>query len=166
MSFLGKLWRHLWAGEREARRVFPPAALARIGEVVAQSEAKHRGELRVLIQGGLGWAALRDVPSSRELALMHFAHLGVWDTEENSGVLIYLLLAEHKLEIVADRGIHACVPQDAWDAIAQAATQRFAAGEYEHGMIAAEEAITTLLVRYFPAESVNPNELPDAPLRM
>lgn len=166
MGMLNRLWRHLWAGEREARRVFPPAALARIGEVVAQSEARHHGELRVVIQGGLGWAALRDIPPSRELALLHFAHSRVWDTEENSGVLIYLLMAEHKLEIVADRGIHARVPQAAWDAIAQAATRCFAQGDYVEGMVAAEEAITALLVAHFPASGENPNELPDAPLRM
>lgn len=164
MAYLDRLWRHLWAGQREARRVFPPAALTRIGEAVARSEAQHRGELRVVIQGGLGWAALRQTPSSRELALLHFAQSGVWDTADNSGVLIYLLMAEHKLEIVADRGIHARVPQTEWDAIARAATERFARGDYEAGLLAAEAAITDLLVRHFPAAGGNPNELPDAPL--
>lgn len=164
MGMLNRLWRHLWAGEREARRLFPPAALARIGEVVALSETRHRGELRVVIQGGLGWSAWRAVPPSRELALLHFAHSRVWDTAENSGVLIYLLMAEHKLEILADRGIHARVPQAEWDAIAQAATRRFAQGDYVEGLVAAEEAITGLLARHFPASGENPNELPDAPI--
>lgn len=168
MSVLNRLWRHVWAGEREAKRVFPPAALARIGEFVAESEARHRGELRVVIQGGLGWAALRGVPPSRELALMHFAQQGVWDTEDNSGVLIYLLMAEHRLEIVADRGIHRRVPQAEWDAIASMAIQRFASGDYLVGMMAAEQAISDLLARHFPAtpSQLNPNELPDLPVRL
>lgn len=166
MSGLARIWRHLWRGEREARRAFPAEALARIEAAVKASEGLHRGELRVVIQGGLGWASLRGVPDSRSLALMHFAQQGVWDTEENSGVLIYLLMAEHRLEIIADRGIHRCLPQADWDVIADTATRRFAAGEYLDGLLAAQQAIGTLLAAHFPAGEVNPDELPNAPLRL
>jgi TPM domain len=165
MSTLNRLWRHLWAGEREARRAFPPAALKSVADAVAASERLHRGELRVVIQGGLGWAALRGVPDSRALALAQFAHQGVWDTAENSGVLIYVLMAEHKLEILADRGIHARVPQVQWDLIAQLATQSFAQNLHLAGLSAAVEAISALLAQHFPAVEGDHNELPDAPLR-
>jgi uncharacterized membrane protein len=166
MSRLEQIWRHLWRGEREARRAFPAEALARIEAAVTASETRHRGELRVVIQGGIGWAALRGVADSRSLALMHFAQQGVWDTEENSGVLIYLLMAEHRLEIIADRGIHRCLPQADWDAIAQSATRRFAAGEYLDGLLAAQQAIGALLAAHFPAHVGNQDELPNAPLRL
>lgn len=166
MSRLQQVWRHLWRGEREARKAFPADALLRIEEAVMASETRHRGELRVVIQGGLGWSALRGVPASRELALAHFAQQGVWDTAENSGVLIYLLMAEHRLEIVADRGIHQRVAQAEWDGVAQAATRRFAAGDYLEGLLAAQAAICALLSQHFPARGDNPDELPNAPVRL
>lgn len=166
MSGIATLWQHLWQGEREARKAFPAEALARIEAAVSESERLHRAELRVVIQGGLGLAALRGVPDSRSLALAHFAQQGVWDTEENSGVLLYVLMAGHRLEIIADRGIHRRVTQEDWDGIVHAAARRFAAGEPLEGVLGAVSALGGLLAAHFPAEGENPDELQNRPLRL
>jgi uncharacterized membrane protein len=161
----------LWAGEREAKRAFPQAALARIEKTVSASETKHRGELRVVIEGGFGWAAASlhskaKEGLSRARAVELFSALRVWDTQDNSGVLIYILMAERKLEIVADRGIHAQVGEQAWQAIAEQAARGFRDGAFEAGLDAVIAAITALLATHFPANADNPNELSDQPLRL
>ncbi|MEN3113366.1 TPM domain-containing protein [Uliginosibacterium paludis] len=166
MGGIATLWQHLWQGEREARKAFPAEALERIEAAVSESERLHRGELRVVIQGGLGLAALRGVPDSRSLALTHFAMQGVWDTEAHSGVLLYVLMAERRLEIIADRGIHRRVAQQVWDAIVQDAVQRFAAGEPLEGVLRAVSALSALLQTHFPAGGQNPDELPNRPVRL
>ncbi len=166
MSRMKELWQHLWLGEREAREAFPAPALARIEAAVGESERLHRGELRVVIQGGLGLAALRGMPDSRQLALMHFAQQGVWDTEENAGVLLYVLMAGHHLEIIADRGIHRQVSQQEWDAVVQTASRHFASGRPLEGVLGAISAIGGLLARHFPPGPDNPDELPDPPVRL
>ena len=101
---------------------------------------------------------------SRARAVTLFSQLGVWDTADNSGVLIYILKAEHQLEIQADRGIHAKVGESVWQAIVGDATARFKKGDYEQGLLRAIEAISVQLRRHFPPDTDNPNELPDAPL--
>jgi hypothetical protein len=162
-----RLYRHLWAADREVRTAFPPRSLQGIEDAVAASERRHGGELRVVIEGGLGWDAWRQAAEdgySRQRAVALFAQLGVWDTEENSGVLIYVLMAEHRLEIVADRGIHAKVGTSAWASIIEATTARFARGEYEAGLVAAIESVGMLLQEHFPAGQIKADELPNRPL--
>ncbi|MDQ7988267.1 MAG: TPM domain-containing protein [Candidatus Dactylopiibacterium sp.] len=164
MKRLQQIWRHLWRGEREMRRAFGAAVRERIATAVEAAERQHRGELRVLVQGGLGWRALGAVPDSRALALAHFARQGVWDTAENAGVLVYVLLAEHRVEIVADRGIAARVPQTEWDAIVARALPLFAAGDAPAGLLRLLSEVGDLLATHFPARGEHPNELPDAPI--
>lgn len=170
-DFIGRAVRHLWSGDRELRRAFPDTALQHVEEAVAASERRHRAELRVVIEGGLGRDVVRaasadaEAPSlSRARAIELFAQLGVWDTAENSGVLVYILMAEHQLEIVADRGIHAKVGEAVWQDIVAATTARFRQGEYEQGLLQAIEAISEQLQRHFPAVADDANELPDRPL--
>ena len=157
--------RHLFLDHVALKRVFPRATLASIERAVGEQEKRHRGQLRVAIEGGLPLRALFAGRSSRECALELFTRLRVWDTEDNAGVLIYLLLADQRVEIVADRGIHARVGDIAWETICGAMQQEFAAGRFEAGMLAGLAAVSDLLAQHFPAQADGkPNELPDAPV--
>jgi uncharacterized membrane protein len=156
--------RHLFLDQLALRGAFPRASLAAVARAVAEQERRHRGELRVVIEGGLPFAALLARRSARERAHELFARLGVWDTEDNAGVLIYLLLADRRVEIVADRGIHARVGATAWETICGAMQQEFAAGRYEQGILTGLASTSDLLAQHFPPRrGGNPNELPDAP---
>jgi uncharacterized membrane protein len=157
--------RHLFLDHLTLRRAFPRATLAAIGRAVAQQEKRHRGEIRVAIEGGLPLQALVAGRTARARALEQFARLRVWDTEDNAGVLIYLLLADRRVEIVADRGIHARVGDTAWETICGAMQQEFAAGRFEAGVIAGLSSASDLLQQHYPPDrGGNRNELPDAPV--
>jgi TPM domain len=157
--------RHLFLDHLALARAFPRATLAAIERAVTDQETRHRGELRVVIEGGLPLPALFAGRSARERAAEHFARLRVWDTEDNAGVLIYLLLADRRVEIVADRGIHARVGATAWETICGNMQREFAAGRFEAGMNAGLAAVSDLLAQHYPAiPGANPNELPDAPV--
>ncbi|MEW5862408.1 MAG: TPM domain-containing protein [Pseudomonadota bacterium] len=156
--------RHLFLDAVLMRRAFPPPALAEIERAVSRHEKRHRGELRVAIEGGLPLGALLARQSARSRALELFARLRVWDTEDNAGVLIYVLLADRDVEIVADRGIHARVGQAAWEEICATMEREFSAGRYLQAVLAGLAAVSDLLERHFPAgSSSNPDELPNAP---
>lgn len=156
--------RHLFLDDLAARRAFPRAALVAIEQAIAAQERRHRGELRFVVEGGLALPALVSRRSAHERAIELFGHLRVWDTEDNAGVLVYLLLADRRVEIVADRGIHAKVGAAAWDAICGAMQRAFAQGQFEAGAILGIKAISDLLAEHFPPGEDNPNELPDAPV--
>jgi uncharacterized membrane protein len=157
--------RHLFLDQLSLNRSFPRAARAAIERAVAAQEKRHRGELRVVIEGGLPLQVLVARGTAHERALEHFGRLRVWDTEDNAGVLIYLLLADRRVEIVADRGIHARVGETAWETICGAMQQEFAAGRFEQGVLAGLASVSDLLQQHFPpGRGVNANELPDAPV--
>jgi uncharacterized membrane protein len=157
--------RHLFLDHFALARAFPRVILAAIGRAVAEQEKRHRGELRVVIEGGLPVQALVSGRTARQRALEHFTRLRVWDTEDNAGVLIYLLLADRRVEIVADRSIHARVGDAAWETICGAMQREFAAGRFEAGMLTGLAAVSDLLAQHFPADpNENRNELPDAPV--
>jgi len=156
-----RLLKHLLIPDWLARRPFPAAALERIGRAVTASERLHRGEICFAVEGGLPLQLLS--ASCRRRAEDLFGSLKVWDTEENSGVLIYVQLVDRDIEIVADRGIAARVAQAEWEAICRAMEQSFRNGQYLPGSLAAIERVTALLARHFPARGVNPDELPDRP---
>jgi len=161
---LQRVFRHLFTPDWLAVRLFPRAALKRFEDAVRQSEASHRGELRVAIDAGIGLLPLLRGVTPRGRALEAFARLRVWDTEENSGVLIYLQLVDRDIEIVADRGISAKVGQAQWDAICHRMEEAFRARRFEDGVLKGIAEITTLLSTHFPARSENPDELPDRPV--
>lgn len=166
LAKLGRLWRHRSADEAAVRRVLPPEVLARLQARVAASERRHTGEIRLCIEAGLPTSYLwRDAPA-RERAIMLFGKLRVWDTEQNNGVLIYLLLAEHAIEIVADRGISRHVDAEAWRAMTQRMGAAFRDGRFEDGLTQALEEVSALQMAHFPrAEGeADRNELPDAPV--
>jgi uncharacterized membrane protein len=158
---VSRVLRHLLLPPWVARRAFPPPALKKIEEAVKASEQRHRGEIRFAVETTLAVAHLRR--STRERARQVFAALDVWDTEENTGVLIYVQLVDRKIEIVADRGIAARVPQPEWDALCRAMEARFRKRQYLAGALEAINAVTRILERHFPARGANPNELPDRP---
>jgi len=163
---LARILRHRWWDERDAARAMPEAALQRIETRVAASETGHSGEIRVVIEAGLPISYLWQDLSARDRAITLFGKLRVWDTEANNGVLVYLLLAEHAIEIVADRGLSQHVSAAQWQALIAPMREAFRQGRFEPGLDDAVAAIDTLLRANFPlgtAES-NPNELPNRPL--
>jgi uncharacterized membrane protein len=164
--WLPRLLRHRLFDEGDARRVLTKDALARIEARVAASEKTHSGEIRVVVEAGLPFSYLRRGATPRQRAVALFGKLGVWDTERNNGVLIYMLVAERAIEIVADRGLNAHVPALEWAAIAESMQSAFRAGRFEAGLLAAVDAVDALLVRHFAAlpGAVDINELPDAPI--
>jgi len=160
-----RILRHRWVDERDAARAIDGAALARLEQAVAGSERRHSGEIRLCIEAGLPLSYLWRRATARERAVALFGKLRVWDTEQNNGVLIYLLLAEHAIEIVADRGLARRVPQSHWDGVLSAMREAFRSGRFEQGLLDAVRAVDAMLAEHFPlAEGeANPNELPDVP---
>ena len=156
--------KHLLLPDWWLRRSFSAADLAAIGAAIAAGETRHRGELRFVAEGSLPLAALWHELSARERAVELFAALRVWDTAENSGILIYVQLVEHRVEILADRGIAARVPQAEWDAICRDMESSFRKGEWRQGALQAVSRAGALLASRLPAGDSNPNELPDRPL--
>ena len=165
-STLGRIWRHRWTDEAAVRRVLPADAMQRLASRVAASERRHSGEVRICVEAGLPMSYLWRHAPARERAVMLFGKLRVWDTEHNNGVLIYLLLAEHAIEIVADRGIDSRVDDAEWAAMAQRMGAAFREGRFEDGLTQALEEMSALLVAHFPlAEGeADTNELPDEPV--
>ena len=164
--WITRLLKHRRFDERDAQRLLGAGALQRIEARVAASESAHSGEIRVCVEAGLPLSYLRRGATPRERAVAMFGKLRVWDTEYNNGVLVYLLLAEHAIEIVADRGLARFVDDAAWQRIAATMQTAFQRGEFEAGLNQAVEAVDGLLREHFSlaAGEANPNELPDAPV--
>lgn len=159
-------WAHMRHGVFSARRAFPDAALARIEEAIERSERAHTAELRFAIEASLPLDDVRRGRSPRERALEVFAQTGVWDTEANNGVLLYVLLADHAVEIVADRAAAAKVHEGYWREICAALSDAYRDARFEAGTLAAIERIGVLLAAAFPREAggADVDELPNRPL--
>lgn len=138
--------------------------MAAIEKAIAASEKQHIGEIRLAVEAALDGAALFAGQSARSRALDVFSQLRVWDTEHNNGVLIYLLLADRNIEIVADRGINARVPAQEWEAICRRMEAALARGDFTAGIIAGIEEVSRHLALHFPARAGDANELPDKPV--
>lgn len=159
-----RIVRHLFA-ESTARRRFPAAVLDAIQRAIAAGERGHCGQVCCAIEGALPLAELWRGRTPRERATEVFARLRVWDTQHNSGVLLYVLLPDRAIEIVADRGIATRVGQDDWKSICAQMQQAFAAGAFERGALEGVAAVSALLARHFPAGAEpQRNELPDRPV--
>ena len=163
---LARILRHRWLDESDMRKAVPPALVERLARRVAASEQRHSGEIRLHVEAGLPMSYLWRGATPRERAVALFGKLRVWDTEANNGVLIYLLLAENAIEIVADRGLASRVAQGEWQAIVARMGSAFRDGRFEDGLTQALEEVSALLVAHFPLAQgqVNPNELPDRPV--
>jgi uncharacterized membrane protein len=164
MARTHRLLRHVVTDHLSVRRVFPPAALAQIEQAIAAGEKTHRGQVCFAVEGALPPLRVLRKLTPRERALEVFGLLRVWDTEENAGVLVYLLLADRDVEIVADRGIDRRVGDAAWQAICTRMESAFAAGRFAEGITDGIAAISALLARHFPREGRTANELPDKPV--
>lgn len=155
--------RHLLTPPWHVRRCFPAATLDRITAAIRESEATHHGQIAFAVEAALEWAPLWRRQSARERAIEVFGQRRVWDTEHNNGVLIYVLLADHDVEIVADRGIHRRLEPAAWEPACQQMEQAFRAGRYEAGALAGIRAVGALLARHYPGAGDAGNEVADQP---
>ena len=159
-----RLLKHLLRPAWWYRRLFDGGTRWAIEAAIKKSESHHRGELRFVAEGPLPWRALLADATARQRAENLFTQLRVWDTADNSGILIYVQLADRHVEILADRGIAAKVPQAEWDALCRRMEAAFRDAQWREGALAAVAGANELLALHFPASEHNPNELPDRPL--
>lgn len=163
---ISRILKHLWYGNMHVSSRFPKAALDRIEAAVKDAEAKTSGEIRFAVEPSLELRPLLAGQSARERAIDAFGALRVWDTEANNGVLIHLLLADHDVEIVADRGIDAMVGVAGWEAVCKAMEAEFRAGRFEAGAVKGIAEVGRLLADHFPKVGADPDELPNRPALM
>lgn len=164
---LKRIARHRWFDLCDpAGRIFAPPLRAKLLQHVAASESMHTGQIRIYAESALPQSYLWRDASSRERAITVFGKLRVWDTEHNNGVLIYLLLAERSIQIIADRGLNRHVPPQIWSDMAARMAQALANDQWERGLLQAVDEVTALLRIHFPAApgASRNNELPDAPI--
>jgi uncharacterized membrane protein len=168
LTFWTRWWRHRWMSQRAAERAVPPALAQKLRDRVSASEARHSGEIVLCVEAALPnsylWRAGREAPVSvviRERALAWFGKLHVWDTEQNNGVLVYLLLAERRVEIVADRGISRHVDAAHWQAVVEHLGEHLRAGDYDAGLTQALAEVSAIMVEHHALQpgEMNPNEL-------
>jgi len=162
---LARLWAHLACDARAARRQFPDAMLDRIEQVVADGERLHGAELRIAIEASLPWRRVLGGLMPRERAVEAFAELRVWDTEANNGVLLYLLLADHAIELVADRAASAALGAVTMQQVCEILREAFRDGRREQGLLQAIALLNGRLAEAFPpgAPEAEVNELPNRP---
>lgn len=162
----GRVLRHWRSSKADAQRAFPDSTLTAVAQAITAGEQTHRGEVRFIVEKALPTDEVWDGVTNRQRALALFADYGVWDTEDNCGVLIYVNLAEHKVDIVADRGIDRKIDAATWQAVCRTMTEGFRQNNYHDATLAAIEQVNTLLRAHFPANGARPNELPDSPIML
>jgi uncharacterized membrane protein len=160
VRFLRHLFRTRWA----TRRHFTAQVLAGIETAIREAEALHGGEIRFAVETALDLPELVQDLSPRSRAMQVFGQLGVWDTAQNNGVLIYLLMADHIVEIIADRGIAARISQSEWDGVCREMERYFREGRFGEGSVAGVRAVGSLLSRHFPGRRPGTDELPNQPV--
>jgi uncharacterized membrane protein len=159
-----RFWRHAFTDEADVRRTFPADGMSRIERAIRVGEGTHRGQVCVAVEPSLPLGRVVAKLPPRERAIEVFAQLRVWDTEENNGVLIYVMLADRDVEIVADRGIDHRVRPGAWEAICQRMEQLFREGRHIEAVEAGVRDVSALLAEMFPGGADDRNELPDKPV--
>lgn len=160
-----RIVRHLFTDHLAVKRAFPREAMRAIEKAIAEQEQRHAGQLRFAVEASLPLGELARGVDARRRAVECFSRLRIWDTAHNSGVLVYVLLADRRVEIVADRGIHGKAGSAAWETICGEMQREFARGQFERGAVAGIRAIGDLLAGHFPADGgPRPNELPDRPV--
>ncbi|HEX5130420.1 MAG TPA: TPM domain-containing protein [Usitatibacter sp.] len=161
-----RFWRHVAMTPATARRAFPDATMDAIARAIAEGERRHRGEVCFVVEAELSTTQLWRGLAARERAREVFASQGVWNTEENNGVLVYVLLADHDVEIVADRGIGARVDAAEWRSVVGAMEAHFRGGAYEAGAVTGVNGVNEILARHFPDARAGANQIPDRPIMM
>lgn len=162
--FLKRIFSHLFIFPSTVSRRFPKDALRRIEAAITASEAMHSGEIRFAVELNLPIFDVLSKKSAKQRAIEVFSQLHVWDTEQNNGVLIYLLMADHDFEILADRSIHHHAGNQVWEHICQEMESLFRQGRFEAGVLHGISKISELLVKHYPVNGPNENELPNAPI--
>ena len=153
---LARLWTHLFTADAQAR--FPAQAMERIAQAIAQGERAHSGEVCFAVEAALPWREVLRGADPRQRAIDAFGRLRVWDTAANNGVLVYLLLADHRIEIVADRGLAGRVSAEQWRGVCELMEARLRAGEYVDGVVAGIEAVGDLIAAHFPRDPAAADE--------
>ena len=161
-----RFWRHVAMTPAKARRAFTDSTMDKIALAIADGERRHRGEVCFVIEPELTTAQLWQGLSVRARAREVFVAQGVWNTEENNGVLVYVLLADESVEIVADRGVDARVSSSEWKAVVDAMDAHFREGRHEEGALAGVNGVGELLARHFPDTGEGRNQIPDRPIMM
>lgn len=164
ISTLKRFFRHLFSGPWLVRHHFSASAMRNIETAIESSERQHSGQIRFVVESGLDPYSLVKGMLPRVRALEVFSALGIWDTAQNNGVLIYLLLADHDVEIIADRGIDQFVTRQTWEAICHEMELLFALGKFEDGVLYGVDKIGQLLTNHFATHQTNDNELPNQPV--
>jgi uncharacterized membrane protein len=159
-----RIGKHLLEHNWRVRRIFTAPLLASIEQAIKTAEVGHSGQIRFVVEGALDGAPLFKGQSARERALDIFSQLRIWDTADNNGVLIYLLLADRNVEIIADRGIDAKVGTAGWEKICTAMESEFVHANFEAGVIKGIAEVSQHLAKHFPKRGAGNNELPDAPV--
>ncbi len=159
-----RILKHLSISHASMRRTFPRASLDKIERTIAEVEQTHAGQIRFAVEAALELKPLLAGQTARERAIEVFSQLRIWDTEHNNGVLIYLLLADRDVEIVADRGVHARLGREVWEAICKEMESAFRQGKFEEGVIGGIRQVGAHLARHYPHAGSKTNELPDQPV--
>lgn len=158
-----RIMRHLSSGNAAVRRAFPAHTLDVIERTIRAAEGQHGGQIRFAVEAALDLTPLLAGQSARERAVDVFSRLRVWDTEQNNGVLIYLLLADRDVEIVADRGVYAKLGKEGWEKICREMEAAFRDGKFEQGVLAGIQSVGRCLAQYYPHTGEKVNELADRP---
>lgn len=164
MRTLSRLWRHLVTSSADGRRAFPEPTLDAIRDRIAEGERRHRAEVRMVVETSLAARQVLQKMTARQRAAELFLEHGIWDTEENIGVLIYVLIADHKVEILADRRVARSVTPDEWRTVCNTMTDAFRANDYHAGALAGLDRLNALLAERFPDDGGQSNQLSNEPL--
>ncbi len=164
MEKLKRALRHLFTTSRAGKQAFPETTLQAIQDVITEGEKLHRAEVQLIVEPSLPLSEIWEGTSSRERAIELFSLHRIWDTEENSGILIYIDLADHQVEIIADRGISHVTTSEEWRLVCQTMTSGFAEGRYHDSVIAALKLLNNILHAHLPDVEDQPNQLPNRPI--
>jgi len=164
MDKFSRIVSHMTTTSGQVSRAFSAKSMTAIEQAIKAAEVGHAGEIRFVVEGALDGLPLVKGQSARERAIEVFSRLSIWDTEHNSGVLVYVLMADRRVEIVADRGIHARVGTGGWEALCRDMEASFRSAQYEQGAVACIKSVAQHLARHFPSHCHAQNELPDAPV--
>ncbi len=159
-----RIFKHLSISHATVRRIFPRAVMNRIEQTIVEVERTHAGQIRFAVEDALDLKPLLAGQTARARAIEVFSNLHVWDTEHNNGVLIYLLMADRDVEIVADRGVHSKLGQATWEAVCKEMEAAFRQGQFEQGVTDGIRRVGNHLAQHYPHADSKSNELPDRPV--
>lgn len=164
MNKFSRALRHLCTTRYSGKKAFPCATLTAIQQAIADGESLHRAEIRLIVEPSLELSEIFAGVSSRQRAHELFSQYRIWDTEENAGILIYIELADHQVEIVADRGIAGLIPNHHWHAICKTMTEGFAQGKYHDSVLQGLQQLNAVLQEHFPEQDRQANQLSNKPI--